>query len=106
MKENLTAGIDLNEIIVSNPASTYFMRIKGNSLRHRHILEDDMLAVDRSRPPLPGCLTVFCRNGEFLCRELVRNGEGLALKDSSDYIIAVDDSIEIFGVVTGVVRKI
>ncbi len=106
MKENVTAGINLNEILVSNPASTFFMRIKGAGLKHRHIMDNDMLVVDRSRPPLPGCLTVFCRNGEFLCRELVRNGDGLALKDSSDYIITVDDGIEIFGVVTGVVRQI
>lgn len=75
-------------------------------MSEKHILNDDILIVDRAKPPVPGCLTVFCKDGEFLCRELVRNGEGLALKDGTDYIIAVNDAIEVFGVVTGVVRQL
>jgi DNA polymerase V len=98
--------IDLNRLLVQNQAATFFMRMKGSRLVYRGIHADDLLVVDRSRPTLPGCLVVYRDEGEFSCRELVRDGDGYALSDGSGVFAPVTEETEIFGTVTAVVRKL
>ncbi len=98
--------INLNALLVTNPPVTFFMRMRGRHLAYRGIVADDLLVVDRSRPPVPGCLVVFRSGGEFTCRELVREGNSLALADGAGNRVAVSEETEIFGTVTGVVRNL
>jgi len=98
--------INLNELLVHNAPATFFMRMKGRHLVYRGIIADDLLVVDRSRPPVPGCLVVFRSDGDFTCRELVRDGDCLVLADGAGNRIAVSGETEIFGTVTGVVRNL
>ena len=98
--------INLNALLVTNPPATFFMRMKGRHLAYKGIVADDLLVVDRSRPPVPGCLVVFRSGGEFTCRELVREGNSLALADGAGNRVAVSEETEIFGTVTGVVRNL
>lgn len=98
--------IDLNDLLVSNPPATFYMRMQGRQLLYKGIFPDDLLVVDRSRPPVPGCLVVYRQDGEFTCRELVRDGEGCMLADGTGERVPVDGDTEIFGTVTGVVRKL
>lgn len=98
--------INLNTLMVQNAGATFFMRMKGTHLVYRGIISDDLLVVDRSRPPVSGCLVVFRQDEEFSCRELVRDGESYALSDGTGNHIPLNDETEIFGIVTGVVRKL
>jgi DNA polymerase V len=101
-----TTMIDLNELLVHNPPATFYMRMQGCKLFRRGILPEDLLVVDRSRPPVPGCLVVFRNEGEFACRELIRDRGTFLLSDGSGENIPIDGDTEIFGTVTGVVRKL
>lgn len=98
--------IDLNHLLIHNPAASFFMRMKGTHLQYKSIASDDILVVDRSRPVLPGSLVVFRQEGEFLCRELCRNGGGFAFLNTEEAIIPLSEETEVFGVVVGVVRKL
>lgn len=100
------SNIDLNRLLVQNQSATFFMRMRGTRLAYRGILEGDILVVDRSRPPAPGALVVYRDDADFLCRELVRDGPGYALADGTGRGVAVGGDTEIFGTVTGVVRKL
>jgi DNA polymerase V len=100
------ARIDLNDLLVHNAPATFFMRMDGNELIYKGVLPDDMLIVDRSRSPVSGCLVVFRREGDFTCREIVRDGNGYCLTDATGNRIRIDEETEIFGTITGVVRKL
>ena len=99
-------AIDLNALLVHNPPATYYMRMQGQQLLYRGIFPEDLLVVDRSRSPSAGCLVVFRRDEDFSCRELVRSGEGYMLADGTGERIQLDGETEIFGTVTGVIRKL
>ncbi|OQA64421.1 MAG: DNA polymerase V subunit UmuD [Spirochaetes bacterium ADurb.Bin269] len=99
-------AINLNELLVRNPPATFYMRMQGVQLVYRGILSGDLLVVDRSRPPAPGCLVVFRQDGDFTCRELVRDGYNFATADGAGNGIRVCEETEIFGTVTGVIRKL
>lgn len=98
--------IDLNKMLVNNAPATFYMRMRGTQLVYRGIVPDDLLVVDRSRAPVPGCLVVFPLEDDFSCRELTRNGDGYAFSDGSGEQFALSEETEIFGTVTGVIRKL
>lgn len=105
-RQREASAIDLNELLVNNPPATYFMRMRGNQLSRRGILPEDLLVVDRSRPPVAGCIVVFRQEGEFTCRELVRDGDRYLLSDGEGNELPLSEETEIFGTVSGVVRKL
>lgn len=99
-------AINLDHLMVHNPAATFFMRMEGFHLMYRGILAGDLLVVDRSRAVVQGALVVFRQDAEFTCRELVREGECLVFADGQGKFIKITEDTEIFGTVTGVVRKL
>ena len=40
--------LDINDIVVSNPSATFYIRVKGDSMRGSSIFNGDILVVDRS----------------------------------------------------------
>jgi DNA polymerase V len=68
--------LDLNALLAPNPLSTFYMRVAGHGLRSRGVLDGDLLVIDRSIQPRPGCLVVVAHQGAFLLRPLLRDGEG------------------------------
>ena len=61
-------GIDLNEQLIMNKPATFFFRMKGDAMNDAGILEDDVLIVDRSIPPVNGRIVVAAVDGELLIR--------------------------------------
>ena len=62
--------IDLNEELICHPASTFFLRVKGESMSNAGVLNGDLLIVDRSLEPQPGHLVVAILDGSFTLKRL------------------------------------
>lgn len=56
---------DLNELLVTRPAATYFVRASGDSMEGVGIRSGDMLVVDRSLEPWDRAVVIACVDGEF-----------------------------------------
>ena len=68
-------GIDLNEHLIQHPASTFLLRVSGNSMTGAGIYNDDLLVIDRSLNPHPGHIVVAIIEGAFtLKRLMLKNG--------------------------------
>lgn len=57
--------IDLNQLLVKNPASTFLLRVQGDSMIDAGIADGDLLVVDRSRVPHSGDIVIMQVNNEF-----------------------------------------
>jgi DNA polymerase V len=68
-------GLDLNVLLVSQPLTTFFMRVHGQRLHAWGVREGDLLLVDRAIEPQPGHLVVVAHEGRFLLRPLVVRGD-------------------------------
>jgi DNA polymerase V len=98
-------ALDFNRILVTNPQSTFVMRVDSNELAHRGIVADSYLVVDRSRKPERGKLVVFSYQGDVLCREFFESERtGACLVAKKGKRIPITDEVEIFGVVTRELR--
>ena len=87
------------------------MRVSGHSMTGAGILDGDYVVVDRSLEPRPGHVVVAVVADEMTVKRLRRTKGGrlVLLAENPDYpavAIQEDDGAEIWGVVTGVVRKL
>jgi hypothetical protein len=76
--DNLSAGfpsaaegyeddpLNLHELVVRNPAATFFYRVRGDALRHECVRDGAILVVDRSVTPSHGKLIVAEQDGDFV----------------------------------------
>lgn len=105
-KEDL---IDLNEYLIRNPASTFLIRVTGQSMNKAGIETGDMLVVDRSLRAVNKKIVVAAINDELLVKRIIYRGRDVLLTSENPNFppIKIDslDKFEIWGVVTAVIKK-
>ncbi len=62
--------IDLNYLLIKNPASTFIMKYEGDEHCSEGIARGDYLVVDCSAVPSEGSLAVIRRDSLFICARL------------------------------------
>lgn len=101
--------INLNDCLVKNPPSTYFMRAVGVLMMNVGIYPGDLLIVDRSVEPDNGKIVVATFGGGLIVRRYYNdNGSILLLPENDDYnAIDITDkpNISVWGVVTAVIHR-
>jgi len=107
--DHLERSIDLNEELIRNPASTFFVRVKGESMRDAGIHTGDILVVDRSLTPSDRRIVVAMIDGEFTVKRF-RNLEGnVFLEAANDKFprieLSGDQELVIWGVVAFVIHQ-
>ncbi len=102
--------LDLNKLLITNPISTFYVRVKGMSMKDAGILEGDMLIVDRSKLPTDNCIAICVINSEFTVKRIKKTKTALYLFpeniDFKPLKITDDMDFYIWGIVTFVVHKI
>ncbi len=101
--------LDLNELLIKNPAATFFVRVAGDSMTGAGINDHDLLVVDRSLEPASGKVIIAAVNGELTVKRLFRSGNACRLvAENPDYPaieITEELSCVVWGVVTSVIHQ-
>jgi len=108
--DHVEQRLDLNHYMIQHDAATYFVRVKGDSMIDAGIRDNDVLVVDRSVTARVGSIVVAVVNGELTVKTLGRTqgGKPLLSPANANYAaLEIRDgmSFEVWGVVTGSVRK-
>lgn len=119
--ENISAGfpspaqdyvenrLDLNELIIKHPNSTFFVRVQGDSMCGAGIFSGDLLVVDRSLEASNGKIIVAIVNGEFTVKRLVIEAQRVQLVPANSAYPAIpvhsDLDFQVWGVVTYVIHR-
>lgn len=100
--------LDIHDLVVKHPASTFFVRVEGDSMEGAGIFSGDVLVVDRSLTARDGSIVVAAVFGEMVVKRLKAQGTThiLASENEAYEPIAVtgNDDCFIWGVVVGSVR--
>ena len=97
-------GIDLNSLLVKQPAATYFFRLDSRDMEELGLARGALLVVDRSKIPVLNDLVLLRHEGQFLCRLLVQYNGCRAFTNGIGYIPTIADDTEIIGVVTASIQ--
>jgi DNA polymerase V len=102
-------SLNVHDLLVTHPASTFFVRVEGDSMEGAGIFSGDILVVDRSLDAAAGRIVVAAINGELVVKRLARHGDQLALcSENPAYtpiIVGESEDCFIWGVVSGSVRQ-
>ena len=103
-------ALDINKLVVKNPASTFFARVSGDSMEGDGIRDGDILVIDKSEEPRDGAISVCFINGEFTVKRLRIQDKSITLVPSNPryrpVTIREGDDLTIWGIVRYVIKKV
>ncbi len=102
-------SLSLDGHLIRKPASTFFLRTKGDSMVPT-ISSEDLLIVDRSLTPAQGHIIIAIWQGEFVCKRFYQFDKLIELRSENDNYPVINipiesyEQFEIWGVVTYVIH--
>lgn len=100
--------LDLNTLLINHPASTFYMRVDGDSMQDMGIYTGDLIIVDKSLETQSGDVVVAFIDGEFTLKQFIKQGNRGVLRPANknypDIEVTEDNDFQIWGVVTNSIR--
>lgn len=101
--------LDINDLVVKHPASTFFVRVEGDSMEGAGIFSNDTLVIDRAIEPKDGHIVVAAVNGEMVVKRLYIDQGVLELHSENEaygpIVVSQEEDCTVWGVVVGSVRQ-
>lgn len=121
VKEGISAGfpspaddfidtaIDLNHELIKHPSSTFFGRVRGDSMKDLGIHNGDLLVIDKSLEPATGKVAVCFVDGEFTVKSLKIEKDNIWLLPANNsykpILVTKENDFMIWGIVTNVIKS-
>lgn len=106
----LDVSIDLNKELIKNPSSTFYGRVKGNSMRDAGVENGDLLIIDKSLRPANGKIAVCFLDGEFTIKKIKIENECIWLvpanSDFNPIKVTVENDFLIWGIVLHIIKSV
>src|SRR4051794_19524441 len=77
ISEYIEGRIDINEYLIKHPASTFYVRVRGDSMIDESIHPGDLLVVDRAIEPAHKKIVIAILDGELTVKKFEREGQRL-----------------------------
>jgi DNA polymerase V len=108
-EEYIELSLDFNKDMINHPASTFYARVKGNSMKDAGINNGDILVIDKSLEATDGKKAVCYVDGEFTLKTIrIKKGELWLVPANTDYkpiLVTDENEFLIWGIVTYVIHK-
>ena len=106
----LEAKLDLNQLLIQNPSSTFFARVRGNSMLDAGIHDGDILIIDKSLEPKQTSVLICFIDGEFTVKKVMRaNGDFYLMPQNKEFEpikVNKNSDFRLWGVVTYCIHKL
>lgn len=109
-EDHIDEMIDMNSLLVRNPATTFCVRVTGLSMIDAGIYEGDVLLVDSSIQPSSGKIIVVAIDGMLTVKRLGQiDGRPYLLPENPDFDpipITEESDVRVWGVATNILRSL
>ena len=109
-EDHVENQLSLDDYLVSNPESTFFVRASGDSMIGAGIFDGDLLIIDRSIEVKNNAIVLAILDTEFTVKRLIKTGDSITLRAEND---AYDDiqirgnqTMMVWGVVVHVIHHL
>ena len=100
--------IDMNRHLIKHPTSTFYGRVKGDSMKDAGIHDGDLLVIDKSIRPMNNKIAVCYIDGDFTVKRIKIENECIWLiPENMSYKpikVTSDNDFIIWGIVTHVIK--
>ncbi len=101
--------LDMNKYLVKHSSATFYIKVKGDSMKDAGISDGDILVVDRAVEPKNNDIAVCVIDGEFTVKKLKKSKDTLfLLPENPDYKpinVTEYNNFQVWGMVTFIVHK-
>ncbi len=101
--------IDLNKHLIKHPSSTFYGRVKGQSMKDEGINDGDLLVIDKSLQPADGKIAVCYLDGEFTIKRIRIDKKECWLMPANELYkpiqVTAENDFLIWGIVTHVIKS-
>ncbi len=105
----LEGELDLHELLIRNPAATFYVRLAGDSMNKAGLFDGDILVVDRAVSARHGHIVVAVVDGEMTVKRLWSRGGLVELRPENPAFNAIKivegRELTVWGVVIGSIRQ-
>jgi DNA polymerase V len=102
--------IDMNKHLVKHPATTFYGRVKGQSMKDAGIFDGDLLVIDKSLQPTDNKIAVCYIDGEFTIKRIQIQKDCIWLIPENEAYqpikVTADNDFIIWGMVTHVIKAL
>ena len=108
MVDAQSESINLNDMLISKKNETYILEVDGESMIEAHIEPGDMVIVEKTNNAREGDIVIAMVDGEHTMKYFRKDSSGKTYLEPANKLfknIYPTQSLEITGVVKGVVRK-
>lgn len=108
-QDYIEQAIDLNKELIRHPASTFYGRVIGDSMKDEGIEEGDVLIIDKSLDVQENDLVVCFIDGEFTLKRIKIETDVIWLVPSNPNYplikVTAENNFMVWGVVTYTIKK-
>lgn len=106
----LDISIDLNKEFIKNPSSTFYGRVRGDSMINAGLNTGDLLIIDKSLEPIDNKIAVCFIDGEFTVKRIKIEKDIIWLVAENEKYqpikVTSDNDFIIWGIVTTVIKNV
>jgi DNA polymerase V len=90
-------AIDLNRLIIKNPASTFLFLLESDEMADLHLPRGSVLVIDRSINPDNNSIVLISHEGAFMCRQILKTDEKIMFTNGKYTFSPIPDDTELIG---------
>ena len=109
-EDHVDNQLSLDEFLVPNPNSTFFVRATGDSMIGAGIHDGDLLVIDRSIDAIHNSIILAIVDTEFTVKRLIKDNGNIILRAENalfdDMIIKSEQHFMVWGVVVHVIHHL
>ncbi len=101
-------ALTIDDYLIERPSQTVLIRVKGDSMMDAGIFDGDLVVVEKRPSAHKGDIVVAIVDNQFTLKRLdVEDGKFVLRAENKAYaVIRPEGSLEIFGIMVGLVRKL
>ena len=101
-------ALTIDDYLIERPSQTVLIRVRGDSMMDAGILEGDLVVVEKTASARRGDIVIAIVDGQFTLKRLDQErGRFILVPENKAYpVIRPEGTLEIFGVMVGLVRKL
>jgi SOS regulatory protein LexA len=101
-------ALTIDDYLIERPSQTVLIRVKGDSMMDAGIFDGDLVVVEKRPSAHKGDIVVAIVDNQFTLKRLdLEEGKFVLRPENKAYaVIRPEGSLEIFGVMVGLVRKL
>ena len=100
--------LTIDDYLIDDPNRTSLHKVRGDSMRDAAVLDGDLVVVEHNAPAKPGDIVIACVDNELTVKTLRLDETGAYFLEAANpaYLaIQPKSSLEVLGVVIGVIRR-